>query len=62
MYLWQAGGSLGMVWEPVVAATIGVLVGTWVGERVLVGLSPEVFSKLVALGVGVLGIWLLVSG
>ena len=62
VYLWQAGGSLRMVWEPVVAATLGVLVGTWVGERVLVGLSPEVFSKLVALGVGALGIWLLVSG
>jgi uncharacterized protein len=61
VYLWQAGGSLGMVWEPVAAATLGVLVGTWVGERVLVGLSPELFSKIVALGVGALGIWLLVG-
>lgn len=62
VYLWQAGGSLGMVWEPVAAATLGVLVGTGVGERVLSGLSAEVFSKIVALGVGALGIWLLVSG
>jgi uncharacterized protein len=62
VYLWQAGGSLMAVWEPVAAATLGVLAGTWVGERVLVGLSPEVFSKLVALGVGALGLWLLVSG
>ena len=47
---------------PVAAATAGVLIGTWAGERVLVGLSPALFSKLVAVGVGGLGLWLLAGG
>jgi len=62
VYLWQAGGSLQRVWVPVAAATAGVLIGTWAGERVLAGLSPALFSKLVAVGVGGLGLWLLAAG
>ena len=59
VYLWQAGAGLREVAAPIVAATVGVLLGTWIGERVLVGLSPAVFSRVVAVGVGALGIWLL---
>jgi uncharacterized membrane protein YfcA len=62
VYLWQAGNELRSVWVPIAVATCGVLIGTWAGERVLVGLSPALFSNLVAVGVGVLGIWLLVGG
>jgi uncharacterized membrane protein YfcA len=62
VYLWQAGGSLQRVGVPVAAATAGVLIGTWAGERVLAGLSPALFSKLVAVGVGGLGLWLLAAG
>lgn len=62
VYLWQADNGLRSVWVPIAVATCGVLLGTWAGERVLVGLPPALFSKLVAVGVGVLGIWLLVGG
>jgi hypothetical protein len=62
VYLWQAGDGLQMVWAPVLAATGGVLIGTRVGERVLVGLPPALFAKLVAAGVGMLGLWLLAGG
>ena len=62
VYLWQAGGGLRQVGAPIAVATAGVLVGTWLGERVLVGVPPAVFSKLVAAGVGALGIWLLLGG
>jgi uncharacterized protein len=62
VYLWQAGSGLLGVWQPIAVATVGVLIGTWAGERMLAGLSPAVFSKLVAAGVGVLGLWLLVGG
>lgn len=40
-------------------ATIGVLVGTLVGERILFGLSPATFRRILAAGVGALGLWLL---
>ena len=59
VYLWQAGAGLREVASPIAVATAGVLLGTWIGERVLVGLSPAVFSKAVAVGIAVLGIWLL---
>jgi uncharacterized protein len=62
VYLWQAGSGLFGVWQPIAVATVGVLIGTWVGERVLVGLSPALFSRIVAAGIAVLGLWLLVGG
>ena len=62
VYLWQAGGGLRPIWLPIAVATVGVLIGTWAGERVLAGLSPALFSRLVATGVGVLGVWLLAGG
>ena len=62
VYLWQAGSGLRAIWAPIAVATAGVLIGTWAGERVLAGVSPALFSKLVAVGVGVLGIWLLSGG
>lgn len=61
VYLWQAGAGLREVAGPIAVATAGVLLGTWIGERLLVGLSPAVFSRVVAVGVGVLGIWLLLG-
>ena len=62
VYLWQAGSGLGPIWAPIVAATAGVLIGTIVGEGILVGMPQALFSKLVAAGVGALGLWLLVGG
>ena len=36
-----------------------MLVGTLVGERVLFGLSPATFRRILAAAVGLLGLWLL---
>jgi uncharacterized membrane protein YfcA len=60
VYLWAAGPELLQLWAPLAIATAGVLAGTLVGERILLGLSPARFARLVALAIGVLGIWLLV--
>jgi hypothetical protein len=35
------------------------VVGTLLGERVLFGLSPLTFRRLLAAAVGLLGVWLL---
>lgn len=40
-------------------ATVGVLIGTFLGERILFGLAPERFVRVVATAVGTLGLWLL---
>jgi hypothetical protein len=40
-------------------AIAGVSAGTLIGERVLFGLSPERFQKVVSAAVGALGLWFL---
>ena len=37
----------------------GVLAGTLVGERLLLGLSRERFRQIVSIAVGLLGLWFL---
>jgi uncharacterized membrane protein YfcA len=59
VYLWRAGGSLLPLALPIAAATVGVVVGTLIGERLLFGLSPRRFQQIVAALIGVLGIWLI---
>jgi uncharacterized membrane protein YfcA len=39
---------------------VGVLVGTVLGERVLLGLSVERFKRVVSTLIGVLGVWFVV--
>jgi uncharacterized membrane protein YfcA len=46
---------------PIAAATVGVLAGTLLGERILLGLSPERFRRLVAAVIGVVGVGVLVG-
>jgi len=59
VYLWRSGAALtGYVW-PIVVATVGVLVGTLLGERILFGLSIERFRRVVSILIGALGVWLL---
>jgi hypothetical protein len=36
-----------------------VLVGTIVGERILLGLSPARFARIVGGAIGLLGLWLI---
>jgi hypothetical protein len=60
VYLWTAGAPLLTLWPVIVTAVAGVVVGTFLGERVLLGLSREQFGRLVAVAVGILGLWLLI--
>lgn len=61
IYLWRSGDRLLDLWPIVLVATAGTVLGTLLGERVLLGLSRERFRRLVAVLVGVLGLWLLVA-
>jgi uncharacterized protein len=59
IYLWRAGGAVASYWLPCAVATVGVLVGTLLGERTLMGISAERFRRIVSLAIGLIGIWLL---
>ena len=59
VYLWRAGGAIGALWLEILVASAGVLAGTLLGERVLLGMSPERFRKVLGVLIGLLGIWLL---
>jgi uncharacterized membrane protein YfcA len=61
VYLWRAGASLLALLLPISVATIGVLVGTLAGERLLFRLSPQRFQLAVSMLIGVLALWLLWS-
>jgi uncharacterized membrane protein YfcA len=61
VYLWRAGAALLPLGAPIAAATVGVLAGTLLGERILLGLSPERFRRLVAAVIGVVGVGVLVG-
>ena len=57
VYLWRAGTNLVPLWPMIAAAAAGTLVGTLIGERILLGLSPSMFRRVVGgvvLGVGVI--------
>jgi uncharacterized membrane protein YfcA len=58
VYLLRGGSGILAYATPIVVATGGVLVGTIVGERVLLGLDPPRFKRIVAFLIGALGLWL----
>ena len=60
VYLWHSGAVLLTLWLPILVATVGVLIGTIVGERMLLGLSPRRFGQIIGAAIGALGIWMLV--
>lgn len=59
VYLYLAGNTMLDLWWPIVVASAGVLAGTFLGERVLLGMSRERFGTIVGAAVGILGAWLL---
>jgi uncharacterized protein len=61
VYVWRAGSTLADLATPIAVATVGVLVGTLLGERLLLGLPVERFRRIVSALIGLLGIWLLAS-
>jgi uncharacterized protein len=61
IYVWRAGSSLLTVLTPIGVATVGVLIGTLFGERLLFGLSPERFRRVIGILIGALGVWLIVK-
>ncbi len=46
---------------PIAIATVGVVVGTLYGERLLLSLSPERFRRIISVLIIALGIWLLLG-
>jgi uncharacterized membrane protein YfcA len=62
IYVWRAGGVLESLITPLAVATIGVLIGTVLGERILLGLSIRQFRYAIAVLIGLLGVWLVVQG
>ena len=62
VYVWRAGSSLMPLATPIAVATVGVLIGTIAGEKLLLGLSPVRFRQIVSALIGLLGAWLLLSG
>jgi uncharacterized membrane protein YfcA len=61
VYVWRAGPVLANLATPIGVATAGVLVGTVLGERLLLGLPIERFRRIVSALIGLLGVWLLIS-
>jgi uncharacterized protein len=59
VYVARQGDAIVAAWQLVLLATAGTLVGTVLGEKVLLGLSPGRFRQLIAVLIGALGIWLL---
>jgi uncharacterized membrane protein YfcA len=61
VYIWRAGPTLAGLASPIAVATLGVLIGTLLGERLLLGLPVDRFRRIVAALIGLLGVWLLAS-
>ena len=61
VYLLASGGTLLDVALPIAVATAGVLGGTLLGERILLGMSRDRFALVVSTAIGLLGIWLVAS-
>ena len=59
VYLWHSAPVLLTLWAPIMIATVGVLIGTILGERLLLGLSPRRYGQTIGAAIGALGIWTL---
>ena len=59
VYVVRAGAGLAAMTPTISVAVGGVIVGTLLGERVLLGISADGFRRVVSVLIGVLGAWLL---
>ena len=59
VYLWSGAAGLLSLWPLIGIAAVGVLAGTLLGERILLGLPVRRFGQVVGVAVGILGLWLL---
>lgn len=58
IYLLRTGAGILDFATPIAVSTAGVVIGTLLGERALLGMSPVTFRRVVAVLIGALGIWL----
>ena len=61
VYVWRSTPALLANLVIIIVATTGVLIGTLLGERILLGLSLGRFRRIVSLLIGLLGIGLLIQ-
>ncbi len=61
VYLLREGTALLGLAGLIATLTAGVVAGTLLGERVLLGLTPARFRTVVAAAIGLLGLWLLLG-
>ena len=61
VYLARGSGRLSELAVPIAIATVGVLVGTIAGERLLLRLTRSQFTKIVSILIAALGAWLLLQ-
>jgi len=61
VYLWGSAADVARVAIPIAVASVGVIVGTLAGERILLGLSVDRFRVVVSVLIGFLGVWLLLT-
>ena len=55
VYLVTQGAEIAAIWPLLLAASIGVVVGTAVGARILGGIAPRTFHRVVGLALLALG-------
>lgn len=58
VYLWTGGAALRPIAPTIVVAIVGVLIGTFAGERALRAMPARVFRLVVNVTIGALGVWL----
>ena len=61
VYMWRAGGELAELAPTIAIMAVGVLAGTIAGERFLRRLPKDTFRRVVAVAVGLVGLWLIWS-
>jgi uncharacterized protein len=61
VYLWRVGDQMRELAPEIAIMSAGVLLGTVLGQRILTRIPRTVFTRVVAIAVGLIGSWLLVQ-